>query len=105
MKQLKQFSVKLRAEIFVSFKSDIKYLAKITNKKGYKDDNITTEAIEKIKTPSKTIGDLHRSALSGLRQFLATESPLKIMKHAFYFTLKAVSVLKILSFCHNFLVM
>ena len=98
MKRLKQFSVKLRAEIFVSFKSDIKYLAKITNKKGYKDDNITTEAIEKIKTPSKTIGDLHRSALSGLRQFLATESPLKIMKNAFYFTSKAFFILKIFKF-------
>ena len=98
MKRLKQFSVKLRAEIFVSFKSDIKYLAKITNKKGYKDDNITTEAIEKIKTPSKTIGDLHRSALSGLRQFLATESPLKIMKNAFYFKSKAHFILKIFKF-------
>ena len=98
MKRLKQFSVKLRAEIFVSFKSDIKYLAKITNEKGYKDDNITTEAIEKIKTPSKTIGDLHRSALSGLRQFLATESPLKIMKNAFYFTSKAFFILKIFKF-------
>ena len=27
--------------------------------------------------------------LSGLRQFLANESPLKTMKNAFYFTLKA----------------
>ena len=29
-----------------------------------------------------------KGALSGLRQFLATESPLKIMKNTFYFTLK-----------------
>ena len=29
-------------------------------------------------------------ALSGLRQFLAAESPLKMMKNAFYFTLKVV---------------
>ena len=36
-----------------------------------------------------------KSTLSGLRQFLATESPLKVMKYAFYFTLKAVFVLKI----------
>ena len=55
MKRLKQFSVKLGAEIFVFFKSDVKYLAKITNKKGYKDDNITTKAIEKIKTLSKLL--------------------------------------------------
>ena len=37
-------------------------------------------------------------ALSGLRQFLATESPLKIMKNAFYFTSKALFVLKIFNF-------
>ena len=33
--------------------------------------------------------------LSGLRQFLANESPLKMMKNAFYFTLKVLFVLKI----------
>ena len=37
-------------------------------------------------------------ALSGLRQFLATESPLKIMKNAFYFTSKALFILKIFNF-------
>ena len=37
-------------------------------------------------------------ALSDLRQFLATESPLKMMKNAFYFTLKAIFVLKIFQF-------
>ena len=36
--------------------------------------------------------------LSGLRQFLATESPLKMMKNAFYFTRKALFVLKIFRF-------
>ena len=36
-----------------------------------------------------------KCALSGLRQFLATESPLKTMKNAFYFILKALFVLKI----------
>ena len=30
-----------------------------------------------------------------LKQFLATESPLKVMKNTFYFTLKALFVLKI----------
>ena len=34
-------------------------------------------------------------AHSGLRQFLATESPLQMMKNGFYFTLKAIFVLKI----------
>ena len=38
-----------------------------------------------------------KDALSGLRQFLATESPLKWW-NAFYFTSKALSVLKIFKF-------
>ena len=37
-------------------------------------------------------------ALKVLRQFLTTESPLKIMKNAFCFTLKALFVLKIFRF-------
>ena len=43
-------------------------------------------------------------ALSGLRQFLATESLLKVMKNVFYFTLKALFVLKIFRFLFDFLV-
>ena len=34
-------------------------------------------------------------ALSGLEQFMANESVLKMMKNAFHFTLKALFVLKI----------
>ena len=36
-----------------------------------------------------------KGVLSGLGQFLSTESPLKMIKNAFYFTLKALFVLKI----------
>ena len=39
-----------------------------------------------------------KGALSGMRQFLAIESPLKILKKAFYFTSKALFVLKIFKF-------
>ena len=39
-----------------------------------------------------------KGALSSLRKFLRTESPLKMMKNAFYFTLKARLVLKIFKF-------
>ena len=39
-----------------------------------------------------------KSALSGLRKYLATKSPLQVMKNDFYFTLKALSVLKIFRF-------
>ena len=34
-----------------------------------------------------------KTPIPGLRQFLATESPLKMKENAFYFTLKALSVL------------
>ena len=39
-----------------------------------------------------------KGALSGLRQFLATESPFKNDKNAFYFTLKPHFFLKLLKF-------
>ena len=39
-----------------------------------------------------------KGALSGLRQFLVTENPLKLIKNAYYFTLKALFVLKIFEF-------
>ena len=39
-----------------------------------------------------------KGAVSGLRQVLGTESPLKMIKNAFYFTLKALFVLKIFKF-------
>ena len=42
--------------------------------------------------------EILKGALSGLRQFLAAESPLKVMKNAFYFTSKALFVLKMSKF-------
>ena len=39
-----------------------------------------------------------KGALQDLRQFLASGSPLEKMKNAFYFTLKALFVLKIFKF-------
>ena len=39
-----------------------------------------------------------KGALSGLRKFLANESPLKLMKNVFYFILTALFVLKIFKF-------
>ena len=39
-----------------------------------------------------------KGALSGPRQYLPNENPLKIMKNAFYFTLKALFVLKVFKF-------
>ena len=39
-----------------------------------------------------------KGAISGLKQVLANENPSKMMKNAFYFTLKALFVLKIFTF-------
>ena len=46
--------------------------------------------IKKIKK-----GFLRETASPGLRQFLATEILLKIMKNAFYYTLKTLFLIKI----------
>ena len=46
-----------------------------------------------------------KGALSGLRQFLATENTLKMMKNVFYYTSKDFFVLKIFKFCVDFLIM
>ena len=47
--------------------------------------------------PPKNKKKIHsfKRALSGLRQHLASEIPLKMMKNAFYFILNALFVLKI----------
>ena len=45
---------------------------------------------------------MFKGALSGLKQLLATESSLTMMKNAFYFTLKALFVLKIFKFVLTF---
>ena len=39
-----------------------------------------------------------KGALSGLRQFSVNKTPLKMMKNVFYFTLKALFILKIFKF-------
>ena len=41
-------------------------------------------------------------AISGLKQFLETESLLKMMKNVFYFALKALFVLKVFKFLSDF---
>ena len=39
-----------------------------------------------------------KGALSGLRQFSATESPITLMKNAFYFNLNDLFIIKIFNF-------
>ena len=53
----------------------------------------------------KTFSRRFKAAVLGLRQSLATDSPFKIMKNAFHFTLKALFILKMINFCPDFFVM
>ena len=46
-----------------------------------------------------------KGALLRLRQFLATEDPLRMMENGFYFPLEILFVLKIFRFCFKILVM
>ena len=61
--------------------------------------NISCNAVDELSTkicvPSEIKGvKLFKGALSGLRQFFATKRPLKMIKNAFSFTLKALFFLK-----------
>ena len=44
------------------------------------------------------ICEVNKGVFSGLWKFLATENPLRMMKNAFYFTLKSLFVLKTFKF-------
>ena len=46
-----------------------------------------------------------KGAFSDMRHFLATNSPLKLIKNAFYFTLKTFFFSRFLNFCLDFLIM
>ena len=46
----------------------------------------------------KNLLDLFKDLLPGLRQFLATESPLRMMKNAFYFISRTLFVFSIFKF-------
>ena len=52
----------------------------------------------RLKSMTEVFPKIVKGALSSLRQFLTAESPLKMMKNAFYITSKALFVLKIFKF-------
>ena len=54
---------------------------------------LVLELLPKIFLANQIAG-FFKGVLSGLIQFLATERPLKVMKNAFYFTSKAIFVLR-----------
>ena len=60
----------------------------------------TDELLECVWPFCRVDAERVKGALSGLRQILATESSLKMMKNAFYFTSKALFVLKIFKFLY-----
>ena len=62
-------------------------------------------ALNKLKGSSLNFAFNIKGVFSCLRQFLGTESSLKMMKLAFYFTLKAFLSLKTFKFMINLLVM
>ena len=77
------------------------YLFKVNNRNIRKRCGICLKLT--IKTPERRqwLGSgvfIAKDAVSGLEQLLATESPLKMIKNTFYFTLKALFVLKIFNF-------
>ena len=47
---------------------------------------------------SRSVSLIFKSTLSGLKQFLAAESPSKMIKNVFYFILKALLVYKVFNF-------
>ena len=58
--------------------------------------NVFTRVLQGCR--SKVAGKYLKGTVLGLRPFLAAESPLKMMKNAFYFASKAHFVLKIFKF-------
>ena len=51
-----------------------------------------------ISNKTKYVHGIIKIRLAGLRQFLKIDSPLNVMKNAFYFMLKALFVLEIFKF-------
>ena len=93
---------KIRSEIInVNTNEPIFYPYSITINKCKGSCNTINDLYAKTCVPDaiKNISfKVFKGALSGQRQFLATEIPLKMMKNDFYFTSKALSVLKIFKF-------
>ena len=64
--------------------------------------------LHKLLRPTCNVpANLHnlKGTLSGLRKFLITKNPLKMMKNTFYFILKSLFLLKIFKLLFNFLVL
>ena len=75
-------------------KKNLKYKSILYNCTGLSVDWISRE----FQNQGIVFSRKNQGTLSDLRQFLTTESPLLMIRNAFYFTLKALFVLKIFKF-------
>ena len=58
LQRLGEHGIKLNPEKCVWFKREVKYLGHVLSKDGYRIDSASTEVLEKLKEPPKTVGDV-----------------------------------------------
>ena len=77
LQRLGEHGIKLNPEKCVWFKREVKFLGHVLSKDGYRIDSASTEVLEKLKEPPKTVGDV-RSLLGFIgyyRSFIKDFSP------------------------------
>ncbi len=65
LQRLRKHGIKLRSDKCVFFKQEVRYLGRLISKHGYRPDPKDTAALEKFRSPPKTLGEL-RSLLGFL---------------------------------------
>ena len=58
LQRLKSRGIKLRADKCFFFRKEVRYLGRLVSKDGHRPDPMDTAALEKFRTPPKTVGDL-----------------------------------------------
>ena len=58
LRRLKSQGIKLRADKCVFVKPEVRYLGRLISANGYRPDPSDTKALERFRTPPKTIGEL-----------------------------------------------
>ena len=97
----RNLSQHLKKSAFIR-KSNLKFCKVTSTKDSYQIPKHQISVAESLTRNVELIKTI-KGALPCLRQLLATKNPLKLMKNAFYFTLKALFGLKILYLCLDFL--
>lgn len=60
LQRIKEHGIKLNPEKCILFKRQIKYLGKVIDENGYRDDEIKTEASNQLLEPPRTVRDLRQ---------------------------------------------